>query len=1084
MPYAQPLPGQSYSHARSSSGTVSTSNPKKRSHHSQSMNYFSNIANLVCLFWFNEFPLLDKAFNDAKAVNLQLYTLQRPQSSMPSPSIPGAPSPPPPQSLKSPTGPSLNPSDTLITTDATATGPTAPLDNIYSNSNTPLSSPAIVNSQPSFSHQRVSSNGSVGGSPSSSVPTSSLTFSRWSVPSASFRQFIMSVIRHTQLPLTAVSLALFYILRLKKLSPRPIVGNPNSEYQVFSVALMLANKFLDDNTYTNKTWADVTHLPLREISTMEVEFLANMRYSLVVTASDWENWQNQLRTWLAVHIFWCKPSTCIGSGSLAPGVESSLMGSPPAMSSHFHSVPPPISSPLATNFPSTNPNNGSSNITGPVSSTNQHTFTNSYLPLNGVNNPVSTSTANVSAAAVAAANARHLAQAQAQTKSQIKAQAQIYQLNQEPLGPGIESRPSSTIGIPISKNPSSNKRSAPDDSDRYWYDAQQQQPPSKKISLETPPPSVSQPSYRSFTNSVVSNQSQQQQPALPPLIFPLGNTGVGAPNSVTMKMKPPTTMSMLNNFANGSASSNNNNGIIGGNGLNNALLPITKNTPLTTVETTQAMNNPRMIQFTQPNQILPPPSANATNMLNAINSNTQSRSLTNPIIQQSQSQLTRSPIRNLPNLSIIPNNTSHHISPPTTFMPVSNGSSSMLASTASTLNHLSNGPSPTFSTGHVLPLPMPGAIGTKTPIMGQLGPQSISSATSSAATTPTYGIISATRLSSSPYAPVFPIRTLLIPTSNIRSPFNNVNSMNNGVGSLASYGYPNASQNTNTVSQISQPQHSGLSGMYQQGHNRTLSQNSGIGSFATNPGAPVPVGAAGAGGSSNASGGGGSMSLSANSSPWRLPPVVTSQTSTPQTQQQQQVPMYYYSITDYKSRLNPQPHCGVYTQGIPNLPPLINPPLSSISTLDNELLGYKSTMSPQHMNGIPTGNGGSGGGMQLRPPQHQQGGTVAANTYLPGLYGGQQYTQNPLFSVSSIGTHGGGNAPSSITTPNNSVSTATTPGSQLVGLNIGNLSQQQQQQAPPHTQHQLLPNNVNNSSGNRSSNSPGQMLPDFTYPPR
>jgi hypothetical protein len=116
----------------------------------------------------------------------------------------------------------------------------------------------------------------------------------------------MNVIKHTQLPPTALSLALYYILQLKKLSPKPIVGNANSEYRVFSVALMLANKFLDDNTYTNQTWAEVTHLPLKEISTMEIEFLSNLQYRLFVAGSDWAHWQSRINVWLAVHSGVCQ----------------------------------------------------------------------------------------------------------------------------------------------------------------------------------------------------------------------------------------------------------------------------------------------------------------------------------------------------------------------------------------------------------------------------------------------------------------------------------------------------------------------------------------------------------------------------------------------------------------------------------------------------------------------------------------------------------------------------------------------------------------------------------------------------------
>lgn len=133
--------------------------------------------------------------------------------------------------------------------------------------------------------------------------------SQLSNPTDSFRQFVSSVIEYTQLLPVAVSVSLLYILRLKQLSPKAIVGNPNSEYRVFTVGLMMANKFLDDNTYTNKTWAQVTKLPLTEVSTMEIEFLSNLGYNLRIAPTEWNSWSRDLKRWLGVHRQFCDAQT-------------------------------------------------------------------------------------------------------------------------------------------------------------------------------------------------------------------------------------------------------------------------------------------------------------------------------------------------------------------------------------------------------------------------------------------------------------------------------------------------------------------------------------------------------------------------------------------------------------------------------------------------------------------------------------------------------------------------------------------------------------------------------------------------------
>ena len=85
-----------------------------------------------------------------------------------------------------------------------------------------------------------------------------------------------------------------FVYRLKKMNPT-VKGKSGSEYRLLTVALMLGNKFLDDNTYTNKTWAEVSGITVGEIHVMEVEFLSNMRYTLYASKAEWHSWLRKLR---------------------------------------------------------------------------------------------------------------------------------------------------------------------------------------------------------------------------------------------------------------------------------------------------------------------------------------------------------------------------------------------------------------------------------------------------------------------------------------------------------------------------------------------------------------------------------------------------------------------------------------------------------------------------------------------------------------------------------------------------------------------------------------------------------------------
>jgi hypothetical protein len=112
-------------------------------------------------------------------------------------------------------------------------------------------------------------------------------------PLDQFRKWVYSVLSTTQVTQNVILLALLFIYRLKMSTPQ-INGRAGSEYRLLTVALMLGNKFLDDNTYTNKTWAEVSCFNVQEIHVMEVEFLSNMRYNLVATKDQWNDWLDKL----------------------------------------------------------------------------------------------------------------------------------------------------------------------------------------------------------------------------------------------------------------------------------------------------------------------------------------------------------------------------------------------------------------------------------------------------------------------------------------------------------------------------------------------------------------------------------------------------------------------------------------------------------------------------------------------------------------------------------------------------------------------------------------------------------------------
>ncbi|KAF1927784.1 uncharacterized protein M421DRAFT_64496 [Didymella exigua CBS 183.55] len=138
------------------------------------------------------------------------------------------------------------------------------------------------------------------------------------IPTSGFRKWVATILTTTQVAQNVILLALLFVWKLKQTNPS-VKGKPGSEYRLLTVALMLGNKFLDDNTYTNKTWAEVSGISVQEVHIMEVEFLSNMRYSLYTSKEKWEEWHKVLGKF---GTFYDRASKAPAAGKISPPTPS------------------------------------------------------------------------------------------------------------------------------------------------------------------------------------------------------------------------------------------------------------------------------------------------------------------------------------------------------------------------------------------------------------------------------------------------------------------------------------------------------------------------------------------------------------------------------------------------------------------------------------------------------------------------------------------------------------------------------------------------------------------------------------------
>ncbi len=123
--------------------------------------------------------------------------------------------------------------------------------------------------------------------------------------SPAFRKFIAQLLGATRLPCATVLLALYYMEgRMRTLSNQDLSQHAPAEvYRMLTVGLMIASKYLDDNTFHNRSWADVSGIAVAELNSIERAWLLSAGWKMHVNPDDhigylaivdrWHRWSSR-----------------------------------------------------------------------------------------------------------------------------------------------------------------------------------------------------------------------------------------------------------------------------------------------------------------------------------------------------------------------------------------------------------------------------------------------------------------------------------------------------------------------------------------------------------------------------------------------------------------------------------------------------------------------------------------------------------------------------------------------------------------------------------------------------------------------
>ncbi|RXW21163.1 hypothetical protein EST38_g4683 [Candolleomyces aberdarensis] len=71
----------------------------------------------------------------------------------------------------------------------------------------------------------------------------------------------------------------------------------NAPFRLFVLGCMLANKWLDDHTFSNKTWHTISNVPIQILNRLEVLALDVLAYDLSISNRDWNQWMVHVKSY-------------------------------------------------------------------------------------------------------------------------------------------------------------------------------------------------------------------------------------------------------------------------------------------------------------------------------------------------------------------------------------------------------------------------------------------------------------------------------------------------------------------------------------------------------------------------------------------------------------------------------------------------------------------------------------------------------------------------------------------------------------------------------------------------------------------
>jgi hypothetical protein len=117
--------------------------------------------------------------------------------------------------------------------------------------------------------------------------------------SPAFRKFVSGLLSSTRLPSTTILLGMNYLARRMNMlnAAGPYKATDGQVWRMLTIGLLLGSKFLDDNTFQNRSWSEVSGIAVSELNSLEHEWLESISWSLYVNLDESKDFNAWLQSW-------------------------------------------------------------------------------------------------------------------------------------------------------------------------------------------------------------------------------------------------------------------------------------------------------------------------------------------------------------------------------------------------------------------------------------------------------------------------------------------------------------------------------------------------------------------------------------------------------------------------------------------------------------------------------------------------------------------------------------------------------------------------------------------------------------------